>query len=141
MAWTTIESGFTGSDGTRLFYRAWKPATLPATRPPRALIFLHRGHEHSGRIAPLVQRFGMQGDWAFAYDARGHGHSPGERGDAPDFATLVDDLDRFAQHVATTYGIAPQDTIVVANSVGAVVAATWVHDYAPAIRGLIMAAA
>jgi len=141
MAWTTIESGFTGSDGVRLFYRAWKPVALPATRPPRALIFLHRGHEHSGRIAPLVQRFGMQEDWAFAYDARGHGHSPGERGDAPDFATLVDDLDRFAQHIAATYGIAPQDTIVVANSVGAVVAATWVHDYAPAIRGLIMAAA
>jgi SAM-dependent methyltransferase len=29
----------------------------------------------------------------------------------------------------------------VANSVGAVVAATWVHDYAPRIRGLMMAAA
>ena len=31
--------------------------------------------------------------------------------------------------------------VVVANSVGAVVAATWVHDYAPRIRGLVMAAA
>lgn len=141
IAWTTIESGFAGSDGTRLFYRAWKPVTLASGRPPRALIFLHRGHEHSGRIAQLVERFGQQHDWAFAYDARGHGHSPGERGDAPDFATLVSDLDAFVRHVAALYDIAPENMIVVANSVGAVVAATWVHDYAPRIRGLVMAAA
>jgi len=141
IAWTTIESGFAGSDGTRLFYRAWKPVTLASGRPPRALIFLHRGHEHSGRITQLVERFGQQHDWAFAYDARGHGHSPGERGDAPDFATLVSDLDAFVRHVAALYDIAPENMIVVANSVGAVVAATWVHDYAPRIRGLVMAAA
>jgi len=141
IAWTTSESGFTGSDGTRLFYRAWQPAAPATDRPPRALIFLHRGHEHSGRIAALVERFGQHQDWAFAYDARGHGYSPGARGDAPDFATLVNDLDAFVRHVAGRYGIAVEDMVVVANSVGAVVAATWVHDYAPRIRGLVMAAA
>lgn len=141
LAWTTIESGFNGNDGTRLFYRAWKPLSAPDGRKPRALVFLHRGHEHSGRIATLVERFGRQHDWAFAYDARGHGYSPGERGDAPGFATLVDDLDCFVRHLNTQYGIAPEDIVVVANSVGAVVAATWVHDYAPRIRGLVMAAA
>lgn len=140
-AWTTIESGFPGQDGARLFYRAWKPVAPATGRPPRALIFLHRGHEHSGRIGTLVGRFGQQQDWAFAYDARGHGYSPGERGDAPDFATLVNDLDAFVRHIAALYEIAPENMIVVANSVGAVVAATWVHDYAPRIRGLVMAAA
>ncbi|WP_296948744.1 bifunctional alpha/beta hydrolase/class I SAM-dependent methyltransferase [uncultured Massilia sp.] len=140
-AWTTFESGFCGGDGTRLFFRAWQPRAAPQDRPPRALVFLHRGHEHSGRIAPLVERFGLHQDWAFAYDARGHGHSPGARGDAPAFATLVSDLDAFVRHVSAQYGIAVEDMIVVANSVGAVVAATWVHDYAPRIRGLVMAAA
>ena len=140
-AWTTTESGFAGNDGARLFYRAWRPVAPATGRPPRALIFLHRGHEHSGRIATLVERFGQQQDWAFAYDARGHGYSPGERGDAPDFATLVNDLDAFVRHIAALYEIAPENMIVVANSVGAVVAATWVHDYAPRIRGLVMAAA
>lgn len=140
IAWTTFESGFTGSDGTRLFFRAWRPAAPAPDRPPRALIFLHRGHEHSGRIAALVECFGLRRDWAFAYDARGHGYSPGARGDAPDFATLVNDLETFVHHVTERYGIAIEDMIVVANSVGAVVAATWVHDYAPRIRGLVMAA-
>jgi alpha-beta hydrolase superfamily lysophospholipase/SAM-dependent methyltransferase len=139
--WSSFESGFTGRDGTRLFFRAWEPASPPMGRPARALVFLHRGHEHSGRIAQLVERFGRKEDWAFAYDARGHGHSPGERGDAPDFATLVSDLDTFVRHIVSRYGIAIEDVVVVANSVGAVVAATWVHDYAPRIRGLVMAAA
>ncbi|MFS2018773.1 bifunctional alpha/beta hydrolase/class I SAM-dependent methyltransferase [Massilia sp. CT11-108] len=141
IAWTTFESGFAGDDGTRLFFRAWQPVAPATNRAPRALIFLHRGHEHSGRIATLVERFGEHRDWAFAYDARGHGYSPGARGDAPDFATLVNDLAAFVRHVIERYGIAIEDVIVVANSVGAVVAATWVHDYAPRIRGLVMAAA
>jgi alpha-beta hydrolase superfamily lysophospholipase/SAM-dependent methyltransferase len=140
VAWTPIESGFDGNDGTRLFYRAWQP-TMPAEQPARALVFLHRGHEHSGRIAPLVERLAGPADWSFAYDARGHGYSPGERGDAPDFATLVSDLDAFVRHIASHHGIALENIVVVANSVGAVVAATWVHDYAPRIRGLVMAAA
>jgi alpha-beta hydrolase superfamily lysophospholipase len=31
------------------------------------------------------------------------------------------------------------DMIVVAHSVGAVIVAAWVHDYAPPIRGLVLA--
>lgn len=140
-AWTTSEAGFDANDGTRLFYRAWQPKAPRADGPQRALVFLHRGHEHSGRIASLVEQFGYGEDWAFAYDARGHGYSPGERGAAPGFATLVDDLDTFVSHITHRYGIARENMLVVANSVGAVVAATWLHDYAPRIRGLVMAAA
>jgi alpha-beta hydrolase superfamily lysophospholipase len=139
--WTSFESGFTASDGTRLFFRAWAPASPPADRRARALVILHRGHEHSGRLARLVEHIGRRQDWAFAYDARGHGHSPGARGDAPGFAMLVSDLDAFVRHIAERYAIAVEDIVVVANSVGAVVAATWVHDYAPRIRGLVLAAA
>jgi alpha-beta hydrolase superfamily lysophospholipase/SAM-dependent methyltransferase len=140
-AWTRTESHFAASDGTRLFFRAWQPAAPASAQPPRALVFLHRGHEHSGRVAQLVERFGRVDDWAFAHDARGHGHTPGPRGDAPDFATLVSDLDTFVRHIVATYGIAIEDIVVVGNSVGAVVASTWIHDYAPRIRGVILAAA
>lgn len=139
--WTAFESGFIAKDGTRLFFRAWAPVAPPSSRTARALVILHRGHEHSGRITQLVERIGCREDWAFAYDARGHGHSPGARGEAPDFATLVSDLDAFVRYIAASYAIAIEDIVVVANSVGAVVAATWLHDYAPRIRGLVLAAA
>lgn len=140
-SWICSESGFDSHDRTRLFYRAWQPLTSLADGAQRALIFLHRGHEHSGRIGPLVEQFGFTRDWAFAWDARGHGHSPGERGDAPDFQTLVQDFDAFVWHLQTRYGIAQENMLIIANSVGAVIAATWLHDYAARVRGVVMAAA
>lgn len=139
-SWTCSESGFESDDGTRLFYRAWQPVAARATGTQNALIFLHRGHEHSGRIGPLVEQFGFVHDWAFAWDARGHGHSPGERGAAPDFQALVRDFEVFVRHLQARYGIAEQNMLIVANSVGAVIAATWLHDYAPRVRGVVMAA-
>ncbi len=143
-AWNLHEVGFDAADGTRLFYRHWQPrepGEARADTPPRALVLLHRGHEHSGRVAALVRDLGFTGDHAFAWDARGHGHSPGERGEAPDFATLVEDLNAFVTHLHRHHGIAPQHMVLVANSVGAVIAATWLHDHAPQIRGVAMAAA
>ncbi|CAN7388692.1 bifunctional alpha/beta hydrolase/class I SAM-dependent methyltransferase [Pseudoduganella sp. LjRoot289] len=141
LAWRTAESGFDCSDGTRLFYRSWQPLAPRQDGPQRALVFLHRGHEHSGRIQPLVEQLCFSQDWAFAWDARGHGHSPGARGDAPGFDALVEDFDTFIRHIGHAHGFAPENILVVANSVGAVVAATWLHDYAPRVRGVIMAAA
>jgi alpha-beta hydrolase superfamily lysophospholipase/SAM-dependent methyltransferase len=139
--WICHESGFESHDRTRLFYRSWQPLAARTDGAQRALVFLHRGHEHSGRIAPLVEQFGCTQDWAFAWDVRGHGNSPGERGDAPDFQTLVRDFDAFARHLEAAHGIATENMLIVANSVGAVIAATWLHDYAARVRGVIMAAA
>ncbi|WP_394782193.1 bifunctional alpha/beta hydrolase/class I SAM-dependent methyltransferase [Undibacterium sp.] len=144
-AWTVTESGFDSVDQTRLFYRCWKPAAQAASvskiAPQRVLVFLHRGHEHSGRIQPLVEQLAGENDWAFAWDARGHGYSPGERGDAPGFDILVQDFNAFITHIQQTCGVPAENILVVANSVGAVIAATWLHDYAPRVRGVIMAAA
>jgi alpha-beta hydrolase superfamily lysophospholipase/SAM-dependent methyltransferase len=122
-------------DGTRLFYRAW----LPKKQLERALLVFHRGHEHSGRWRETVAALGLDDVALFAWDQRGHGHSPGERGSAPDLATVVRDADEWARHLAVKHGIALQNTIVLAHSLGAVLATAWVHDYAPPIRGLILA--
>ena len=130
-----VESTFRTFDGTELFYRAW----LPTTRARRAVILLHRGHEHSGRYDDLVARLGLDETGFFAHDARGHGRSPGERGYAPTFATLVKDFDTFAHYVAANHGVAIEDTVILGHSVGAVVAAAWVHDYAPPLRGMVLA--
>ena len=139
--WSNFESGFNTVDNTRLFYRFWQPRKTNNDASKKALIFLHRGHEHSGRIQPLVEQFGFENDWCFAWDARGHGFSPGERGDAPSFQILIQDFNAFITHIHHAYQIDLENMIIVANSVGAVIAATWLHDYAPRVRGVIMAAA
>ncbi|KGQ18234.1 hypothetical protein LF41_1589 [Lysobacter dokdonensis DS-58] len=130
------ERAFTTFDDTQLFYRHW-PATQDGAR--RAIVLLHRGHEHSGRVMHLADELGLPGHEIFAWDARGNGRSPGTRGDAPGFEALVRDLDTFIRHIGEEHGIAAENIAVVAQSVGAVVAATWVHDYAPRLRALVLA--
>jgi alpha-beta hydrolase superfamily lysophospholipase/SAM-dependent methyltransferase len=134
--WTTSEGTFLSWDGTGLFYRSWKPAT----NSDKAVIIIHRGHEHSGRVASQVEGLGLTDFWAFSWDNRGHGRSPGERGHADSYSRLVRDLDAFVRYVSENYRIPVENIAVVANSVGAVTASTWVHDFAPRIRALVLAA-
>ena len=129
-----VERTFVSHDGVELFYRAWLPE-----RVTRAVVLFHRGHEHSGRWAEFVEKLGMPDAAVFAWDARGHGRSPGERGWAADFATVVKHADAFVSHLCAEYGVAVEDVAVVAHSVGAVAAAAWVHGYAPPIRAMVLA--
>lgn len=130
------ELHFSTHDGQRLFYRRW-PA-LGAQRRGAVLMF-HRGHEHSGRMAHLVDELNLPDFDVYAWDARGHGRSPGERGYSPSFGTSVRDVQTFVDHITAEHGVASADMHIVAQSVGAVLVATWAHDYAPVVRGITLA--
>jgi alpha-beta hydrolase superfamily lysophospholipase/SAM-dependent methyltransferase len=132
---SATECRMTTWDGTELFYRVWEPA-IPSDK---AILLFHRGHEHSGRFADLVEQLGFKDAWVFAWDARGHGNSPGERGYAPSFGCLVKDVDSFVRHVSQEHSIPVENMAVLAHSVGAVVVSAWVHDYAPPIRAMVLA--
>ena len=125
-------------DGTELFYRAWWPEGKKAKK---ALLLFHRGHEHSGRWQETVDSLGLDDVAIFAWDARGHGRSAGERGAARDLADMVKDVAAFVRQIAQRHGIALENMIVLAHSLAAVTVTAWVHDYAPPIRALILATA
>ena len=131
-----VEKTFVSHDGAEIFYRAWHSKSLT---PKGAIILLHRGHEHSGRVAHLVEELGLDDYDFYAWDARGHGKSPGPRGYSPSFAASIRDLDCFARHVCEDNGFDMEHVAVIAQSVGAVLASAWVHDYAPKVRALILA--
>ncbi|MNF41882.1 Phospholipase YtpA [compost metagenome] len=133
------ELRFTTHDGVELFYRHWPVEVTDAAAPRRAIVMFHRGHEHGGRMAHLVNELDMADFDFFAWDARGHGLSPGERGDSPSFATSARDVQTFIEHIGVQHGLAEEDLAVLAQSVGAVLVAAWAHDYAPQIRALVLA--
>ena len=130
-----VESQFTTSDHTPLFYRYWP--TEHTT--DKAVILFHRGHEHSGRVAHLVDELNLPDFAMFAWDARGHGRNEGARGYSPSIGTSVRDVDEFVRYVSDQYHIPLENIIVIGQSVGAVLVSTWVHDYAPKIRGMVLA--
>ena len=95
------ELTFSSWDGTELFYRAW----LTDQPSRKALLLIHRGHEHSGRWQETVDALDMKDVAVFAWDARGHGRSPGDRGFAADMGVVVRDMDAFVHHVSARHGI------------------------------------
>ncbi len=129
---------FQSHDNSELFYRYW-PAIQP-TDSQRAIVMFHRGHEHGGRMSHLVDELQLPDTAFFAWDARGLGQSSGARGHAESFATLVQDIDCFIRHITGVHGFKTDQIIVLGQSVGAVMLTTWVHDYAPEIRGMVLAA-
>jgi alpha-beta hydrolase superfamily lysophospholipase/SAM-dependent methyltransferase len=124
-------------DGAELFYRAW----VPCEATNKAILLFHRGHEHSGRWQEAVELLGLKDIAVFAWDARGHGRSPGERGAANNLADVIRDVDAFARHISRDYELPIENMIVLAHSLAAVSVAAWVHDYAPPIRAMILATA
>src|SRR5438034_2750351 len=124
-------------DGAKLFYRAW----IPPKAKGKALLLFHRGHEHSGRWKETVDLLGLEDISVFAWDARGHGRSSGERGAAGNLADVVKDVDAFTGHIAERYSVALGNMIMLAHSLGAISLLSWVHDYAPPIRAMILATA
>src|SRR5215468_6781332 len=119
---------FSTHDGVRIFFRHWRGTGAGA------IVLVHRGHEHSGRMVHVVDELDLPEISFFASDARAHGRSGGEQGSTTTMATFVQDLDEFVRHIKCRFGIADENLAVVAQSVGAVMAAAWVHDYAPSIR-------
>jgi len=127
---------FDSWDGAKLFYRSW----IRPDDTGKAVILLHRGHEHSGRVERLFKELRLDGFSGFAYDMRGHGRSEGERGYADNYDVWTKDLNAYINHIRDTHGILPEKMAIVASSVGAVNAVTWVHDYGVSVRCLVLAA-
>ena len=131
---TAEEKYFQTGDGAALFYRHW-PAAEPTDR---AIVLLHRGHEHSGRLQHVVDELDLPGYAMFGWDARGHGLSRSAAQGNPTLATFTDDLEHFVRHISNVYGIPAENVALIAQSVGGVLAAAWAHDYAPRIRCMIL---
>jgi alpha-beta hydrolase superfamily lysophospholipase len=132
-----VERSFTTPDGVKLFYRHWPPGAEPNAQ---AVILLHRGHEHSGRMAHAADELNLPSHHVFAWDARAHGRSGGTQDANTTMSTFVQDLDDWVRHLRGEFHLEERNINVVAQSLGAVFAAAWVHDYAPNIRALVLAA-
>lgn len=138
-------STFNSYDGTAMFYRYWLTDKSEHVYDHdgdrddlKIIVMLHRGHEHSQRLTDMAHAFVKQGYQVFAWDARGNGRSGGERDHAESFGQLVRDLDEFLKVIKAQTHTNDEQIVLIASSLGAVIASAYVHDYAPNIRGMIL---
>ena len=123
------------ADGLTLFARRW----APDWRPTRLVVALVHGvHEHSGRYAGLASDLMARGFAVWAVDLRGHGRSPGDRGQ------VAASFDEFVRDAEALLGAASEaadglPVVLLGHSMGGLVAARTVQERgADGLAGLVL---
>ena len=122
-----VETGFLSRpDGTRLFWRAKRPAE---DVPSKALVVVVHGlAEHSGRYQHVIDFLVAAGYGCIAPDHRGHGDSTGKRVFVERFREYADDLQAI---VALGQGQVPgRKVVLLGHSMGGLIAILHLIDYA-----------
>ncbi|HEX6887692.1 MAG TPA: alpha/beta hydrolase [Candidatus Nanopelagicales bacterium] len=125
----TLES----PDGTGLH------ATWSAPESPKATIVLVHGlGEHSGRHAHVAARLNEAGYAVEQFDLRGHGRSPGARGDTR-FAPTMDDIEAALDDAETRVPGVPR--FIYGHSLGGLLTLTYVLRRRPQLDGVVCSSA
>ncbi|MBD2434061.1 MULTISPECIES: alpha/beta hydrolase [Fischerella] len=131
---THIEGTFAGAGGLNLYYQSWQPEG-----ELRAIIAIVHGlGAHSGLFINAVQHLLPLGYAVYAFDLRGHGRSPGQRGHINSWAELREDLHTFLTHIQEqSFGCA---YFLWGHSLGAVIAVDYALRFPQSLQGLILTA-
>ena len=120
------------ADGVKLVLRSAR-----MTGAVRAeVVLVHGLGEHSGRYGHVARVLAERGLRMGGWDLRGHGRSGGARGDARDYALLVDDLARVVDHFVQK----GRPWFLLAHSLGGQVALRFLEERQPACAGAVIAA-
>jgi acylglycerol lipase len=119
------------SDGLELYAQLWEPE-----QKPRGVVCLVHGlGEHCGRYGHLGTALTRAGYALSAYDLRGHGKSEGQRGHAPSWDALLDDIALSLDKARQRYPGTPQ--FLYGHSFGASLVLTYALQRQPQIAGVI----
>ncbi len=95
----TSEWNWKSRDGLDMYACLWAP-----DQAPRALVCLVHGHgEHVHRYNHAGAAFSQAGYVLAGFDVRGHGRSGGQRGHAPSYQQLLDDISDFVADMRKRY--------------------------------------
>jgi len=120
---------FTTADGLSLWACAWE-----AEQPKAALCLIHGLGEHAGRYEQMALALNRQGISVYAYDQRGHGHSPGKRGVAR-LEQLSRDAHDFTDRICEETGL---PTLLYGHSLGGGVGLYTLLFHTPKVVGGII---
>lgn len=111
---------FKGTDGLELYYQSWHPEGQVRA----ILVIVHGLGGHSGLYGNIVQHLIPKNYAVYAFDLRGNGRSPGQRGYINAWAEFREDLQAFVQLIKTQYP--EQPLFLLGHSVGAVIVLDYV---------------
>lgn len=119
------------SDRLQLFAQVWQPEV-----EPRGVVCLVHGlGEHSGRYAHVGAALTQARYALLGFDLRGHGKSEGQRGHAPSWDDLLDDVARLLDEAAQRFPDCPR--FLYGHSLGGTLVLTYALRRRPQLAGVI----
>ncbi len=133
------EHFFTTHDGFQLFYRFWPALETNEQEDPGAVLLFHRGHEHGGRMAHLVDELALPEQAFFAWDCPWSWAITGRQRRQPLLRYQCPrHSDLCGTHRAQTW-FQPRAAVCGGPKCRCRAGQHLVHDYAPSIRALVLA--
>jgi alpha-beta hydrolase superfamily lysophospholipase len=128
------EGRFSSFDNLNLYYQSWQP-----DQEIQAIVAMVHGlGGHSSLFHPAVQYLVPQGYAVYAFDLRGHGQSPGQRGHVNTWAEFRQDLHLFLQQIDQQQASYP--CFLWGHSLGGTIALDYALRSPDALKGLIVTA-
>ncbi|MEW6568759.1 MAG: lysophospholipase [Chloroflexota bacterium] len=128
------EGHFRSRDGLDLYCQSWHPDAAS-----KAVLAITHGHgEHSGRYQNIVGYFVPRGFTAYAYDLRGHGRSPGRRGNIRSWEDFRQDQGSFLEFVSQQEPGLP--LFAYGHSLGGLIVLDFILRSPAGLRGAVVSA-
>jgi alpha-beta hydrolase superfamily lysophospholipase len=126
------EGYFSGVEGYQLYYQRWYPVS-----PPQSIqVIIHGLGSHSSTFGNLVEFLGDRGYVVYAWDLRGHGRSPGQRGYINNWREFREDLRAFLQLIEAQENNLP--LFLLGQSLGGTIALDYALHYRDRLNGLVL---
>ncbi|MBD2358670.1 lysophospholipase [Tolypothrix sp. FACHB-123] len=128
------EDTFKGVGELALYYQAW----LPEGKLKAILVIVHGLGAHSSRFGNIIEQLLPQEYAIYAFDMRGNGRSPGQRGYINSWAEFREDLRIFIELIQNLHPACP--IFIMGHSLGGVVVLDYIlrHPQAAAtLQGAI----
>lgn len=110
------EGRFKGVNDANLFFQVWEKSDARGT-----IIITHGHGEHAGSYHRVVEALKDENWTIYAWDMRGHGHSEGSRGYAPNFDIYCDDYAIFLKMILANPKVQKGPVVLLAHSMGCLV--------------------
>lgn len=129
-----VQGTFKGFDNLSLYFQSWYPRGYTQA----IVVMLHGLGSHSDEFSPAVEYLVAQGYEVHAFDLRGHGRSPGQRGYINAWIEFREDVHAFLKHIYSQRSSCP--CFLWGHSLGGTIALDYALRQPNYLHGVIVSA-
>ncbi len=131
---------FIGRNGNKINYQHWPSEQRNDASSTSVIIFFHSKKEMSQIVLNLIEKLNLPSYHFFSLEIDQHDLMENKPSNTPCISRFVEDIHYFIEHLKLHYSFQEQNMAVLAGGAHAVIMASWITDYVPNIRAVVLLA-